>query len=57
MSMRRGVDMEITAWNGKIEIVQLLLERGADVNVQGGKYGNALQAAAREGSGCQCAGG
>jgi ankyrin repeat protein len=25
--------------------VQLLLEKGADVNAQGGKYGNALYAA------------
>jgi hypothetical protein len=25
--------------------VQLLLDKGADVNAQGGKYGNALQAA------------
>ncbi|KAJ5781180.1 hypothetical protein N7457_006340 [Penicillium paradoxum] len=28
-------------------IVQMLLDKGADVNVQGGKYGTALQAAAR----------
>ena len=27
------------------EIVKILLEKGADVNAQGGKYGNALQAA------------
>jgi len=26
-------------------VVELLLERGADVNAQGGEYGNALQAA------------
>jgi ankyrin repeat protein len=30
---------------GHKEIVKLLLERGADVNAQGGYYGNALQAA------------
>jgi ankyrin repeat protein len=29
--------------------VHQLLERGADVNAEGGFYGNALQAAAREG--------
>jgi ankyrin repeat protein len=29
--------------------VKLLLDRGADVNAQGGRYGNALQAAASEG--------
>ncbi|KUL90511.1 hypothetical protein ZTR_00271 [Talaromyces verruculosus] len=34
---------------GNLEIIQLLLERGADVNSQGGEYGNALQGAAREG--------
>ncbi|CAI7613127.1 unnamed protein product [Penicillium viridicatum] len=31
--------------NGHDRIVELLLERGADVNVRGGDYGNALQAA------------
>ncbi|KAH3098783.1 hypothetical protein KXW41_005747, partial [Aspergillus fumigatus] len=31
------------------EIVKLLLDKGADVNVQGGEYGNALQAASLEG--------
>jgi ankyrin repeat protein len=30
--------------------VQLLLEKGADVNAQGGNYGNALQAAASNGN-------
>ena len=27
------------------KIVQLLLDKGADINAQGGHYGNALQAA------------
>ena len=31
-----------------LEVVQLLLDKGADVNAKGGKYGNALQAAVRE---------
>ncbi|KAJ5588763.1 hypothetical protein N7537_011441 [Penicillium hordei] len=31
--------------NGHDRIVELLLERGANVNAQGGLYGNALQAA------------
>jgi len=31
--------------------MNLLLEKGADVNAQGGHYGNALQAAASEGHG------
>ncbi|KAJ4857382.1 ankyrin repeats (many copies) domain-containing protein [Trichoderma breve] len=30
-------------WNGSEEIVRLLLERGADVNAEGGKYGTALR--------------
>jgi ankyrin repeat protein len=28
------------------DIIRLLLDRGADINAQGGRYGNALQAAA-----------
>jgi hypothetical protein len=35
---------------GHDQIVQRLLEKRADVNVQGGKYGNALYAASYEGS-------
>lgn len=35
--------------NGHDRIVELLLERGADANAQGGRYGNALQAACYEG--------
>jgi ankyrin repeat protein len=31
------------------EVVQLLLNQGAEVNAQGGEYGNALQAASRSG--------
>ncbi|KAJ7261419.1 ankyrin repeat-containing domain protein [Mycena rebaudengoi] len=33
----------------RTEIVRLLLEKGADVNVQGGRYGSALQAASKAG--------
>jgi ankyrin repeat protein len=32
-------------YKGYKEIVTLLLDEGADINAQGGKYGNALQAA------------
>ncbi|KAJ5305108.1 uncharacterized protein N7443_004768, partial [Penicillium atrosanguineum] len=35
--------------NGHDRIVQLMLERGADANAQGGEYGNALQAACDRG--------
>ncbi|KAM0172531.1 hypothetical protein ACHAPF_007410 [Botrytis cinerea] len=34
----------------KEKIAKLLLDHGADVNAQGGEYGNALQAAARRGN-------
>ncbi|EED17250.1 ankyrin repeat containing protein [Talaromyces stipitatus ATCC 10500] len=34
---------------GHSEVVPQLLERGADVNAEGGKYGNALQAASGQG--------
>ncbi len=34
---------------GHLDIVQILLEKGADINAQGGDYGNALYAASREG--------
>jgi ankyrin repeat protein len=34
---------------GNIGVVQLLLDKGADVNAQGGDYGNALQAASAGG--------
>ncbi|KAF2629421.1 hypothetical protein BU25DRAFT_389615 [Macroventuria anomochaeta] len=37
------------AENGQYEVVQLLLDNNADVNVQGGRYGNALQAASAGG--------
>ncbi|KAK3629305.1 hypothetical protein LTR56_013036 [Elasticomyces elasticus] len=35
--------------NGHAEMVKLLLDQGADVNAQGGDYGNTLQAASAEG--------
>lgn len=35
----------LTAENRHKEVVKLLLDRGADVNAQGGKYGSALRAA------------
>ncbi|KAH8880198.1 hypothetical protein GQ53DRAFT_615137, partial [Thozetella sp. PMI_491] len=35
---------------GHLNLVSLFLEAGADVNAQGGYYGNALQAAAHNGN-------
>jgi ankyrin repeat protein len=37
--------MEAATRNGHKQIVKLLLDKGADVNAQGGGYGNALHAA------------
>ncbi|KAK2046156.1 hypothetical protein LZ31DRAFT_462908, partial [Colletotrichum somersetense] len=34
---------------GRNKIVQILLDHGADVNMQGGEYGNALGAASVKG--------
>ena len=39
----------LAAENGHKEVVKLLIEEGADVNAQGGCYGNALQAASAGG--------
>ena len=36
-------------FRGYAKIVRILLERGADVNAEGGCFGNALQAASLEG--------
>ena len=36
--------------NCNIDTLQLLIDKGADVNAQGGEYGNALQAAASHGN-------
>ena len=37
--------MQAAAWRGQVKAIRLLLDRGADVNAQGGRYGTALQAA------------
>ncbi|KAK4194116.1 hypothetical protein QBC40DRAFT_270361 [Triangularia verruculosa] len=39
-----GNALQAASYRGNSEIVQQLLEYGADVNAQGGEYGNALQA-------------
>jgi ankyrin repeat protein len=46
----RAMTVHDSACSGRSEKVKLLLDRGADVNIQGGEYGNALQAAAYHGS-------
>jgi ankyrin repeat protein len=45
-----GSALQAASYNGLEEMVKLLLEKGADVNAQGGYYGNALQAASVDGS-------
>ncbi|KAF5335644.1 hypothetical protein D9758_017769 [Tetrapyrgos nigripes] len=37
--------LRAASYRGREEIVKLLVEKGADINAQGGQYGNALQAA------------
>jgi hypothetical protein len=44
-----GSALQAASNNGHKEIVQLLLESGADVNAQGASFGNALQAASDNG--------
>ncbi|KAF8532232.1 hypothetical protein JB92DRAFT_3103962 [Gautieria morchelliformis] len=44
-----GTALGVAALRGHGTIVQLLLEKGADVNAHGGVYGSALQSAALEG--------
>ncbi|KAJ5712190.1 hypothetical protein N7493_008658 [Penicillium malachiteum] len=39
----------LASLNGYVNVVQLLVEKGAEINAQGGFYGNALQAASSEG--------
>ncbi|KAH8686634.1 hypothetical protein GQ44DRAFT_780905 [Phaeosphaeriaceae sp. PMI808] len=43
--MLPGIRSALDAARGHDQIVKLLLDKGADVNAQGGKYSNALQAA------------
>jgi ankyrin repeat protein len=44
-----GTALQAAAVFGKLDILQLLLDRGADINTKGGRYGTALQAAASRG--------
>jgi len=50
--MRKTVMEEtrlFTQRDNDTEMTKLLLEKGADVNAQGGRYGNILQAASAQG--------
>jgi ankyrin repeat protein len=40
-----GNALQTASWLGDYQIMKLLIERGADVNMRGGHYGNALQVA------------
>ncbi|KAJ7059432.1 hypothetical protein C8F01DRAFT_1370371 [Mycena amicta] len=44
-----GNALQAASDGGHLDVVRLLLEHGADVNMQGGHYGNALQAASHSG--------
>ncbi|KAB5536158.1 hypothetical protein GE09DRAFT_1176634 [Coniochaeta sp. 2T2.1] len=44
-----GTALQAASAEGHNDIVEMLLDMGADVNAQGGRYGTALQAAAAEG--------
>ncbi|CAI7672865.1 unnamed protein product [Penicillium discolor] len=41
--------IQTTPETGRQKIIKLLLDKGADINAQGGQYGNPLQAASRRG--------
>ncbi|KAJ6474489.1 hypothetical protein C8R47DRAFT_710341 [Mycena vitilis] len=45
-----GNALQAASYKGHATIVQLLIDRGADVNRGGGRYGNALQAASAAGN-------
>src|SRR6266550_5651673 len=45
-----GNALQAASYGGHVKIVQILLEKGADVNAQGGPYGNALHGASYKGN-------
>ncbi|KAH8745815.1 ankyrin repeat-containing domain protein, partial [Diaporthe sp. PMI_573] len=52
LNVRDGKGRTPLMWGclvGHKEVVQMLLDKGADVNTQGGEYGNALHAASHQG--------
>ena len=46
---RDNTPLTIAAKNDQYDMARMLLDKGADVNAQGGAYGNALQAASQGG--------
>jgi ankyrin repeat protein len=45
-----GCALQVAAYRANSEVVNKLIDEGAEVNISGGKYGNPLQAAVRTGS-------
>ncbi|KAH8696488.1 Pfs, NACHT and ankyrin domain protein [Talaromyces proteolyticus] len=45
----RTTALQYASWRGNYKSVDILLEKGADINARGGQYGNALQAASQKG--------
>jgi ankyrin repeat protein len=41
---RHGNALQVASFDGHSNMVELLLSKGTDVNAQGGRYSNALQA-------------
>jgi ankyrin repeat protein len=41
--------LQAASSKGHKQVIRLLIEKGTEVNAQGGEYGNALQAASSEG--------
>ena len=49
MGIKYGTTLHAASLEGHQEVVKILLDKGADVNTQGGFYGDALQAASKGG--------
>ncbi|KAJ7494368.1 ankyrin repeat-containing domain protein [Mycena galericulata] len=43
----RGTALQAASYTGSLEIAELLLDKGADINAKGGEYGTALRAACK----------
>ncbi|TKA66903.1 hypothetical protein B0A49_09530 [Cryomyces minteri] len=49
LAIPRSCTLQAASFQGNEKIVQMLLEKGADINAYGGGYGSALQAASERG--------